>query len=230
MKSRTRAELLARCSVSVLSLCWVAGCGSDSNADDVPIPVPDTFQAYFVAGDVCMPSQVATGAMGPNTAPQYPVRFDICRHRCITLDRATARIETSFLCAAGQCDMIMLARAQAYRVQNQENCDGRELPSPPPGSCEPETFTFMLDPPCCLEGNNYMTGNMRVSVPFMDLDQADEVSSRVAAGEPAQNVIAQVVGPPPADRQWIVNYDPGNAVVSDGATLSGADCHPIAAP
>jgi len=208
----------------------LAGCGSDSG-DDVPIPVPDTFRAYFVAGDVCMPTNVATVATGPDTAPGYPIRFDVCTHRCITLDRSTATIQTSFLCAAGQCSMMMMASAQATRVQSEKNCDGRELPSPPAGECRHESFTFAnLDPPCCLDGTNYVQGNVQVAVPFMDLDQAKQVESRVAQGENPQQVINEVVGPPPAARQWVVNLDPAHPAVSDGASLTGADCHAIPAP
>lgn len=211
-------------------LLGVSACGSDSGGDDVPIPVPDTFRAYFVAGDVCMPTNIATGAPGSDAAPGYPIRFDVCTHRCITLDRATATIQTSFLCAAGQCSMMMMASAQATRVQAEKNCDGRELPSPPAGACRPESFTFSnLDPPR-LNGGDYVLGNMQVAVPFMDLDQAKQVESRVAAGENPTQVINEVVGPPPATRQWLVNFDPAHAPVSDGASLSGADCHAIPAP
>jgi len=211
-------------------LLGVSGCGSDSGGDDVPIPVPDTFRAYFVAGTVCMPTNIASSSGGADTAPGYPVRFDVCTHRCITLDRATASIQQSFLCAAGQCSMVMLASAQATRVQSEKNCDGRELPSPPAGACRPETFTFSdIDPPF-LSSGSYVQGNVQVAVPFMDLDQAEQVQSRVAAGENATQVINEVVGPPAPARQWVVNLDPGHAAVSDGASLAGADCHAIPAP
>lgn len=212
-------------------LLAASGCGSDSGGKDVPIPVPDSFRAYFVAGDVCMPTNVATGSTGPGTAPGYPIRFDVCTHRCITLDRSTATIQTSFLCAAGQCSMVMMASAQATRVQAEKNCDGRELPSPPAGACRPESFTFSsLDPPCCLDGNSYVQGNMQVAVPFMDLDQARQVENRVTAGENPTQVINEVVGPPPPARQWVINLDPAHPAVSDGSSLSGADCHAIPAP
>ena len=126
---------------------------------------------------------------------------------------------------------MMMASAQATRVQSEENCDGRELPSPPAGQCRPESFTFAdIDPPCCLDGTNYVQGNVQVVVPFMDLDQAKQVESRVAQGESPQQVINEVVGPPPAARQWVVNLDPAHPVVSDGASLAGADCHAIPAP
>jgi hypothetical protein len=214
--------------LGLLSACSLPGCGSDSSKD-VPIPVPNEFDAYFVAGTVCMPTNVATGTTSPG-APAYPIRFDICRHRCITLDRTTAYLEAPWQCAAGQCNMLLLAHAHAYRVQSEQNCDGRELPSPPPGSCTPETFAFTIDPPCCMSGSNYLTGNVVTAVPFMTLDQAQQVSDRVGKGESVQTVVQQVAGPPPANHQWVVNYDPGNAVVSDAAALGGADCHVISAP
>lgn len=206
--------------------CTLIACGSDD--EDVPIPVPDSFQAYFVSGQVCMPTNIRTGT-SPGSGPEYPVRFDICTHRCITLARGSSAIRTSFLCAAGQCSMVMLGTAPATRVQAEKNCDGRELLDPPQGSCSPESFTFSLSPPAFQDGS-YIEGDMVVSVPFMNLEQAEQVSKRVEAGENAQQVIAEVVGAPPADRQWIVNYDPAHPVVSDGSSLSGAECHPIAAP
>ena len=216
--------------VAAALLFGLSGCGSDSGGDDLPLPVPDTFRAYFVAGTVCMPTNIASSSGGEGTAPGYPVRFDVCTHRCITLDRATARIEQSFLCAAGQCSMVMLASAQATRVQSETNCDGRELPSPPPGECRLETFTFSdIDPPF-LSSGSYVQGNVQVAVPFMNLDQAEQVQNRVAAGENATQVINEVVGPPAPARQWMVNLDPGHAAVSDGASLAGADCHAIPAP
>jgi hypothetical protein len=204
----------------------LAGCGSD-NSKGVPIPVPNEFEAYFVAGTVCMPTNIATGTTGCRTAPGHPIRFDICRHRCITLD--TARIDLPWQCTAGQCNMLLLAHAHATRVQSEQNCDGRELPSPPPGTCTPETYSFSdIDPACSTEGN-YVTGNMLTAVPFLTLPQAQQVSDRVNAGENVMTVAQQVAGPPPADHQWVVNYDVSNPVVSDPSALSGADCHAITA-
>jgi hypothetical protein len=216
--------------LGLLSACSLAGCGSD-DSKGVPIPVPNEFDAYFVAGTVCMPTNVATGTTGPRTTTGFPLRFDICRHRCITLDRGTAYLEAPWQCAAGQCNMLLLARARAYRVQAEQNCDGRELPDPPAGACTPETFSFSnMDPPCCMNGSDYLTGNVVTAVPFMTLDQAQKVSDRVAAGENVLTVLPQVAGPPPADHQWVVNYDQSHPVVSDPAALGGTDCHAIRAP
>ena len=110
--------------LGLLSACSLAGCGSD-DSKDVPIPVPDQFEAYFVAGTVCIPTNVATGTTGPGTMSSnnagHPIRFDICRHRCITLDRGTAYLEAPWQCPApGQCNMLLLAHARAYRVQADE--------------------------------------------------------------------------------------------------------------
>jgi len=219
---------MARTWLGLSAACVLAGCGSESSKG-VPIPVPNEFDAYFVAGTVCMPTNAATGTGGCGTAPSHPIRFDICRHRCITLDRTTARVTAPWQCAAGQCNMLLLAYARAHRVQAEQNCDGRELPSPPPGTCTPETFSFSLGPPCP-DGGDYVTGAMMTAVPFMTLPQAQEVSDRVAAGENVLTVVPQVAGPPPASHQWVVNYDPSNPVVSDAAALGGADCHAIPAP
>ena len=225
--------------LALASVCGLTGCGSGGDDGDgngnsggdsngLPIPIPDDFDVYFVAGSVCMPTNIATSdTLG--SAPGFPIRFDICRHRCIGIDPGTTYLQTSFQCGAGLCNMVMLARAHAYRVQSEMNCDGRELPSPPAGSCTPESYTFAnIDPPV-LNGA-YVSGNMQVSVPFMDLEQAAEVETRVQNGENAQTVLLQVVGPPPATRQWAVNLSPSHPAVTDGATLAGADCHTIPAP
>jgi hypothetical protein len=233
VKPTTTARAFSTRTLGWLGLLFaysLAGCGSD-NSKGVPIPVPDEFDAYFVAGTVCMPTNVATGTTGPKNAPGYPIRFDICRHRCITLDRTTAYLEAPWQCAAGQCNMLLLAHAHAYRVKTETNCDGRELPSPPAGSCTPESFSFTgMDPPCCMNASDYVTGNMLTAVPFMTLQQAQQVTDRVNKGENVQTVVQQVAGPPPADHQWVVNYSQSNPVVSDAATLGGADCHAISAP
>jgi hypothetical protein len=211
------------------SACSLAGCGSD-NSKGVPIPVPNEFDAYFVAGTVCMPTNVATGTDSAVTAPGFPLRFDICLHRCITLDPGPAYLVAPWVCNNGQCNMLLLAHAHAHRVPTEQNCDGRELPSPPPGACTAETFPFTnMPPPCCM-GSNYLTGNVVTAVPFMTLDQAQQVSDRVAKGEDIMTVVKAVAAPPPADHQWVVNYDQSNPVVSDPMALAGADCHVISAP
>jgi hypothetical protein len=71
---------------------------------------------------------------------------------------------------------------------------------------------------------------MQVSAPFMDLEQAQQVEQRVNAGESPIQVLNEVVGPPPADRQWTVNLDASHPAVTDATALNGSDCHPIAAP
>ena len=91
-------------------------------------------------------------------------------------------------------------------------------------------FTFRPDPPCCTGDSQYVTGNMNVSVPFMDLEQAEEVAERINAGESPHVVVQQVVGQPPPDRIWTVNYDPAHPAVDDADALSGADCHRISDP
>lgn len=221
--------------VLIVATC-LAGCGdSKSDSDDdsggALIPIPDSFTAYFVTGRVCMPSKIATVDSAEGTAPGYPVRFDVCTHRCITVDRSTARIQNAWQCAAGQCSMMIMASARAMRVESQSDCDGRELPNPPAGQCTDESFVFdSIEPPYDPAAAKYQTGDMAVTVPFLDLQQAQEVSTRVAAGESPQMVIQQVVGGPQPSRSWTVNFDTGHTVVSDGASLSGSDCHAMPIP
>lgn len=196
---------------------------SDSKEEDegVPIKIPDQFTAYFVAGTVCMPTNISTTS-------SHPIRFDICRHRCITLGDKSA--QAPWTCQGPQCSMLLMATGQAYRVQTETGCDGRELPEPPPGSCTPESFVFNMGAPANSATGEPLTGNVVVSVPFMDMQQAEEISRRVAAGEEPNLVVATVVGQPPPERQWVVNFGPSHPVVTDGYALSGADCHAMSTP
>ena len=135
------------------------------------------------------------------------------------------------LCAAGQCNMMVIAHATARKVEG-EPCDGREVMDPPSDKCDPEMFLFEgnggLTPP---EVNGeYHIGDVIVAVPYMDFEESEEVSARVAMGENPIQVINEEVGPQPIDRQWTVNFGTEYAPVTDGSAMSGGDCHSIAAP
>jgi hypothetical protein len=202
-------------------------CGSSKDDEGLPIKIPDQFTVYFVTGQVCMPSNAPAGTPG-GTVPKVPVRFDVCVHRCITVQEP--RLRAWFGCSGALCSMLLMATAQAYRVKTETGCDGRELPNPPPGSCTQQSFPFNnLDAPLLTSGD-FLTGSVMVSVPFMTMEQAENVSKRIEAGEDAQLVVATEVGPPPQTRQFPVDFQPGNTAVADAMQLSGADCHSMPMP
>jgi len=218
---RTAARL------SVASVCAIA-CGIDT------FPLPDEFDAAFVTGQVCMPTNLATGTSEAGGAPQFPIRFDTCLYRCINLDPMTS-VNSSWSCIGNQCQMVVLASGHARRVGGEEDCDARDLPDPPSGECIERSFPFMLSPPCCTTdaaGNNqYVTGDFQVIVPFLDLDQADEVVSRIKAGESPSVVVSDVVGNQNIpERQFVVNFDPSHPAVASSDDLGPGDCHSIPAP
>ena len=214
------------CATAVLLACLV-GCGSSDEDEGLPIKIPDTFKVYFVTGQVCMPANAPAGTPG-GTVPTVPVRFDVCLHRCITVDGA--RLDTTFSCDGPACTMLMMATAQAYRVQTETGCDGRELPDPPPGSCTQRAFPFNDLKAPQFQSGEFLTGNVMVGVPFMTMEQAQRVSERLAAKENPQLVIATEVGLPPPSRQFMVNFEPANTAAADAAALGGTDCHPMPVP
>jgi hypothetical protein len=214
---------------------WALSCSSSDKKDPF-IEVPDSFDATFVAGQVCMPSQIPTGTSEGSAVSTYPVRFDVCTHRCIAFDRTQLRIQTNWYCSGGLCDMMLLTMVHANRVQTEENCNALELVNPPPGECTPESFSFNLDPPCCLDnpdtGNSeYVSGDFRVTIPFFDIQQGQEVASRIMAGEDARQVVLDVTGPQSdPKRQFVVNFDPSHPAVPSADQLAGSDCHTIPPP
>lgn len=210
---------------ALASLCASTqlGCSSDDDKDPF-IEVPDDFRATFVAGQVCMPSEMQTGTSQASGAPTYPMRFDICRHRCITFDRSTLRIQQSFACYAGQCEMAVLTIVEAHRVPSEENCNALELVNPPEGQCTPDFFEFndLLEPP--MLNGEYVASDFTVTIPFFNVQEGEDVVTRIEAGEPTQQVLMDYPQTDP-DRKFVVNFDPGNA----GPPYE-LDCHEIPPP
>lgn len=187
-------------------------------------PLPDEFDAAFTTGEVCVPSDVKTG----EGVDSYPVRFDLCLYRCVTVDRSTAKVRTVYRCSAGQCQMVMLVTAHAYTVDGEENCDARDLVDPPKGECSLESFEFNVSLPT-INGEK-STGDFLVSVPYLELEQGQNVVDRLAAGENAGVVVQEEVGTQNyPGRQFNLNFDPAHPP-RDATSLTAADCKPISAP
>lgn len=189
-------------------------------------PLPPEFDAAFSTGRICTPSTVATGPTAT-----YPVRFELCAYRCIDVDRPTAKVYTAFTCTAGICQMIMLAYAHVIRDDTQEGCDARDLENPPPGECTTETFDFNLGVPLVGEPPMPSTGPFTVNVPYLNLDQGQELIDRLEAmQEDPIEVVRDVVGfQMHPQRQFVINFDT-NATPLMHSDLTEADCKTITAP
>lgn len=214
---------------SGLLLIWAVTQQACSPVDTFPLP--DEFDSAFVTGRVCMPEKVQTGTSAPG-APEYPVRFETCLYRCVTLEPGTVTFRNHWACLGPACEMMLLLTAHVLRVDGQDDCDARDLVAPPTSECTPQTFDFTAEPPHTDMGTGdaYLTGNFRVSVPFLDLAQSQKVLAQVDAGispiEAAKNAGVEVG----ADRQFSVNFDPANPAVTTHSQLQPTDCHTIAPP
>ena len=208
---------------AAVGLCAALNLACSSDDDDPFIEVPDTFRATFIAGEVCMPSQIETGASPSDTPPNYTMTFTVQRHDCITFDLATLRIQQSWLCFGSQCDMAVLTLVRANRVPTEENCNALELVEPPADRSQPQTFTFddLLTPPK-FEDGEWVTGNFTVTIPFFDLEDGDNVVSRIEGGEPTAQVLMDYPQTDP-NRKFVVEF------VAGGPT-SELECHQIPAP
>jgi hypothetical protein len=215
--------LLSRWGIGVLSLA--AGCSVDK------FPVPSEFDAAFVTGTVCMPTQIQTGADA-----KFAVRFETCVYRCVQIDRtAGIHLNYGWACGGNVCQMALLATAHMLRVKGEDDCDARELPAPKPSECLPETVGFDdIDPPRCQGPScdeEYLTGPFTVTIPYLDLDQGEDVVDRVSKGENVVQVVQEVVGPQrDPKRAFTVAFDPSYEQFNDPDALTGADCHEIPPP
>ena len=213
-------------SLWITSAVWLAaGCSVDK------FPVPDEFDAAFVTGTVCMPTQIRTGS-----GAQFAVRFDTCVYRCVQIDRTSGiNLNYGWACSGGVCQMALLATAHMLRVKGEDDCDARELPAPKSSECLPETVGFDdIDPPQC-QGSScdeeYPTGPFTVMIPYLDLDQGEQVVARVGKGENVVRVVQDVVGPQrDAERMFTVEFDPSYGQSNDAMALAGPDCHEIPPP
>ena len=188
-------------------------------------PLPDDFDAAFATGEVCAPTNVSTAA-GDET---YPVRFDLCLYRCVTLDRSTASLRTLYTCSAGVCQMTMLATVHAYTDTSQDDCDARDLVDPPPGECTTERFDFNIPLPTIEEER--VNGPFQVSIPYLELEQGERVVARLEGGEDPRSVVSEEIGfQNYPGRQFTMHFDPSHPAVTGHDQLTAADCHVITAP
>lgn len=192
-------------------------------------PLPDTFDAAFATGEVCMPSNIAAAS----EASTFPVRFNLCRYRCITLDRSTATVNYGVLCPQpGFCAMALLATATAHTNPAEPDCDARDLVNPPPGQCTNETFDFnMIGVPWNKAANAALSGTFQVNIPYLELEQGQRVADRLKALEPPSVVLQEEVGTMTyPERQFNITVSTTGTPVATADDLAPTDCHPITAP
>jgi hypothetical protein len=187
---------------------------------DGAVPIPAEFKVAFATGRVCVPKQIGN----PNPETTYPVRFEFCRYRCITLSQQ--RLYTAWQCQGAACQMVMLATGQANRVDTEAGCDARDLENPPPSECTMETFEVAPSVPD--SQGTPITGAFQTVIPYLTLDQADKVMKRLDAGESPPLVFQEEIGAQNyPNRQFALQFAPTNP---NPSTLTEADCTPIGLP
>src|SRR5690606_35166582 len=129
--------------------------------------------------------------------------------------------------------MTLLASAHVKRVGG-DDCDARDLPDPPASECTPQTFDFMMTPPCCTDngaGNEFRTGPFRVTAPYLDLDQGNAVVARINAGEsPSQVSTAETWRQRCEGRQCRLMCAHTYPFAASRAARGPETCHATAAP
>ena len=81
------------------------------------------------------------------------------------------------------------------------------------------------------EEGDFVTGPFTVNIPYLDIDQGEEVTARIDAGENLSVVLSEVIGVQNyPQRQFTVDFDLDHPLPADAGDLSGGDCHPIGLP
>lgn len=206
--------------IPLLFLSSLSGsCGVDK------FPLPESFDVAFAVGKVCIPTEVATG----EASMTYPVRFDLCRYRCIDLERSTARLHAVHTCALGSCRMVLMATVTAHSKLEEKNCDARDLIDPPPSECEAERFDFFLPVPL-LDGEP-VRAETSVHIPFLQLEEGQHVIDRLNDGDDPNTVILEEVGYlGPPERELTIRFGDEYEPLVSHDDFAATDCHPIELP
>jgi len=217
----TRTALVA---LSLTSLVTATGCS------EIPIPIPDEFDAAFVKGKVCTPTDAHAGAEGedPETVPGNPITFETCLYRCLKIETGTIHFRWYWYCQAGNCSLATLVTAHILKDKNESDCDGRDIEDPPEDECYPEKYSFDYGP---LESDGaFRTGDFTVVVPYLNMDAAERVLDSIDAGQSTQEALDAEFNPGNyPERQFVVNLSPDHPAITED-DLTSADCHDIPAP
>ena len=234
---------LPRCAAVAAAVVLGQGCGgtvSTLDTEDAATPtgtdqgpIPDQFEATFVTGTLCMPSQIQTGRSGDPVAPQYPVRFTTCLYRCVTFNPdVNVSIDSIWDCNS-DCRVMLVPSALFVRVAGELDCNASQFVSPPPAECTNQTLDWMISAPSRGTGSSrtYPTGLFRAFVPFMTLAQGQQYAARTNAGEAARDVIKDLVGTQSYPiRLFDVSFDPSYTAVASADQLGSGECHAMPAP
>jgi hypothetical protein len=214
---------MKRLSFSALLVLGLLGCGDN-------VPVPAEFDAAFATGTVCIPSQIANAS--PTT--HYPVRFTYNLYDCANVTTGSQQIRSFFTCPGGglPCQMVLLATAHLTKdatVEQTLGCDARNLENPPAGRFEQVIQDFSVSLPNF--GSGPVSGPFLITIPYLTLDQGQELVDRLDAGEDPTIVIPDVVGNQnyPA-RQITVTFSETATPVGSAAEIPATDCHTISVP
>ncbi|HEY3236437.1 MAG TPA: hypothetical protein VGJ84_17090 [Polyangiaceae bacterium] len=201
------------------------GCGGGDDAT----PIPDQFDAPFIQGTVCAPTEANTGT-GPDTNLWVPFRFDTCLYRCVGM-APPQMLQYLWSCAGPLCQMTVLATTHMVRVKSEQGCDGRNLIDPPPGECTQTSVAFQVPPPFDTGQNQFLANYFTVVIPYMSMAQAATLEDALRAMQPFDQALASV-GPLQRypQREFQMHFDPANPKLGDASLLTGADCHNIPLP
>jgi hypothetical protein len=212
---------------------WACSSSNKDGSSGTGVDIPDDFDAAFVTGTVCMPSQIGTGNAGDTQVPQYPLKFATCLYRCVSIDPGTQTVTVAWSGGGGAYQMVLLATVHLRRVTSESNCDGTKLPSPPTNECTNTSFEWMVGVPYTGSESSptFLSGAFQVAVPYMSLEEGETLLSRVKGGEPPSQAVLEVLGPQNyPSRQFTVQVDPSFAQLASASDLSSSDCHTMAAP
>jgi hypothetical protein len=201
-----------------------------SACGELPVPIPDEFDAAFVMGTVCTPAEAHNGAEGEDaeTVPGVPITFETCLYRCLKIETGSVHFRWYWQCGGGQCTIAPLVTAHVLKVENEDDCDGRHIEDPPDDECRPEKYSFDYGP--VHSDGEFRTGDFSVILPYLDMDAARRVLEAIDGGQSTREAVeAETAHQYYPERQWIVNLSPDHPVRSL-EDLGPGDCHEIPAP
>jgi hypothetical protein len=197
---------------------------------EIPIPIPDEFDAAFVKGTVCTPADAHAGAEGedPETVPGNPITFETCLYRCLKIELGSVYFRWYAQWSGSSCQIVPLITAYILKVDNESDCDGRYIEDPPDDECYPEQYSFDYGP--VHDDGEFRTGDCTIVLPHLDMDAAERVLDAIDAGQSTKEALKpEFEHQNYPERQFVVNLSPDHPAITED-DLTSADCHDIPAP
>jgi hypothetical protein len=217
----TRGALVA---LAATFLLVTTGCS------EIPIPIPDEFDAAFVTGTVCTPADAHNGAEGedPEAVPGNPVTFETCLYRCLKIEQGSVYFRWYWQCSGSNCTLVPMITAHILKVDNESDCDGRYIEDPPDDECYPEKYGFDYGP--IHSDGDFRTGDFTIMLPYLDMDAAERVLDSIDSGQSTKEALEpEIAHQHYPERQFVVNFSPDHPAITED-DLTSADCHDIPAP